>query len=68
MKHKTTLTEDGIDNSIRGKANVAAGHVQDAVGGLTGDSAMQLKGKLRTAKGKVQDAAGKVERKLDREP
>jgi uncharacterized protein YjbJ (UPF0337 family) len=60
-----TMTQDGVENSVRGKANVAAGRVKDAVGGLTGNGKMQMKGKLQTAKGKVQDAAGKVERKLD---
>jgi uncharacterized protein YjbJ (UPF0337 family) len=65
MRNKT-MTQDGVENSVRGKANVAAGHVKDAVGGLTGNGKMQMKGKLQTAKGKVQDAAGKVERTLDK--
>jgi uncharacterized protein YjbJ (UPF0337 family) len=68
MKHSMrnkTLTEDGVENSVRGKGNVAAGHVKDAVGGLTGNGKMQMKGKLQTAKGKLQDATGKVERALD---
>ena len=64
---KTTLTDRGIDDSIRGKANIVAGRVQDAVGALTGDAKMQFKGKVRTAKGKVQNAAGKLEVKLDRD-
>ena len=70
MKHSTkskTLTEDGIEQSVRGKGNIAAGRVKDAVGGLTGSGKLQLKGKLQTAKGRVQDATGKVERALDKD-
>ena len=66
MKNKS-LTEDGIEQSVRGKGNIAAGRVKDAVGGLTGNGKMQLKGKLQAAKGRLQDATGKVERALDEE-
>jgi uncharacterized protein YjbJ (UPF0337 family) len=65
MKSKD-LTQDGIKNSARGKKNVVKGRVEDALGGLTGDTGLQLKGKLNQAKGKVQDAVGKVERKIER--
>ena len=60
-----SMTQDGIEQSVRGKGNIAAGRVKDAVGGLTGNGKMQLKGKLQAAKGRMQDAAGKVERALD---
>jgi len=36
------------------------GRVQDAVGGLTGDTRTQLKGKLNEAAGSLQDAYGQV--------
>ena len=65
MKAKT-LTQDGIENSARGKKNIVTGRVEDALGGLTGDPGLQLKGKLKQAQGKVQDAVGKVERKIER--
>jgi uncharacterized protein YjbJ (UPF0337 family) len=68
MKSSTknkSMTKDGMKRSVRGKANVAAGHVKDAVGGLTGDGKMQMKGKMQTAKGRMEDTAGKVERELD---
>jgi uncharacterized protein YjbJ (UPF0337 family) len=70
MKSSTknkSMTHDGIEQSVRGKANVAAGRVKDAVGGLTGNGKMQMKGKLQTAKGRLQDATGKVERALDKD-
>ncbi len=61
-----SLTERGLDNSLEGKVKHAAGHVKDALGGLTGDSSMQTEGKVDQLKGKLQDGLGKVQRDLDR--
>ena len=61
------LAQDGMKDSLEGKTKVAKGRVKDAVGGLTGDSGLQLEGKLDQAKGRMQDAVGKVERKLGRQ-
>ena len=61
-----SLTQDGIEQSARGKRDIVKGRVQDALGGLTGDAGLQLKGKLNQAKGNVQDAIGKAERKIER--
>lgn len=60
------LTERGLDNSLEGKVKHAAGHVKDAVGGLTGDHSLQTEGKVDQLKGKLQDGLGKVQRDLDR--
>ena len=60
------LTERGLDNSVEGKVKHAAGHVKDALGGLTGDRSMQTEGKVDQLKGKVQDGLGGVQRDLDR--
>jgi uncharacterized protein YjbJ (UPF0337 family) len=45
-----SMTEDGMDRSVRGKANIVAGRVKDAVGGLTGNGKMQVKGKMQAAR------------------
>jgi uncharacterized protein YjbJ (UPF0337 family) len=66
MADDKDLTQDGVENSAKGKGNDVKGKVKDAVGGLTGDSSLQGEGKLDQAKGKVQDAIGKAERKIDR--
>jgi len=60
-----TLTDQGIEDSARGKGNDLKGRVKDAAGGLTGDNSLQAEGKVDRVKGKVQDSVGKVERKLD---
>lgn len=60
------LTERGADNSLKGKIKHAAGHLKDAIGGLTGDNSMQAEGKVDQLKGTVQDKFGEVQRDLDR--
>ncbi len=48
------------DDRIEGSLRKGVGHVQDAVGGLTGDGETQARGKLNQAAGAAQDAFGKV--------
>jgi uncharacterized protein YjbJ (UPF0337 family) len=48
------------ENRIEGAANEGAGRLQDAWGGLTGDSATQAKGKWREAKGAAQKLFGEA--------
>ena len=60
-------TEEGIEDSVEGKAKEMKGRVKDAVGGLTGDAELQVEGKIDQLKGKAQDALGKFERKIDDE-
>ena len=44
------------------------GRVRNVVGGATGDSSEQLKGKAKELAGKAKRAAGKVKEKLDPNP
>lgn len=66
MADDRNLTERGLDNSLEGKLKHAAGHVKDAVGGLTGDKSLQAEGKIDQLKGKLQDGLGEVQRDLDK--
>ncbi|WP_158916163.1 CsbD family protein [Caulobacter sp. S45] len=50
------MSEDRIEGALK----KGVGHVQDAVGGLSGDSAIQAKGKLNEVTGSVQNAYGKA--------
>ena len=61
-----TLGERGVENSLKGKISHAAGHVKDALGGLTGDKSLQAEGKVDQLKGNLQDGLGEVQRDLDR--
>ncbi len=48
------------ENRIEGAARNVGGKLQDAVGGLTGDTATQVRGKMNEAAGSVQNMAGQV--------
>jgi uncharacterized protein YjbJ (UPF0337 family) len=48
------------ENRFEGTARNVAGKVQDAVGGLTGDTATQLRGKAQQVAGQAQDAYGEA--------
>ena len=48
------------ENRIEGAARDVGGKLQDAAGGLTGDTSTQVRGKIDQAAGQVQDTYGKV--------
>lgn len=47
-----------MDEQLNGALEIGAGRVQDAAGALTGDTTMQVKGKLKEAAGSAKQAAG----------
>ena len=53
------------DQRIEGAATQAEGQVQNGLGRLTGDSKMQIEGKLKEVKGQALDAYGRVIDGLD---
>lgn len=65
-RNDKSLTEFGVEDSAKGKADHVKGHIKDAVGGLTGDSSLQAEGKMDQVKGKLRDKLGEAERKIDR--
>jgi uncharacterized protein YjbJ (UPF0337 family) len=48
------------ENRIKGAARNVEGKIEEAVGGLTGDTRTKLEGKLHEGAGKVQSAFGKA--------
>lgn len=50
------MSEDRIEGALRN----GAGHIQDGVGGLVGDTKTQLRGKLNEAAGSAQNSFGKA--------
>ena len=52
------------ENEVEGTVRDIGGKVQDAVGGLTGDTATQMKGKLNQAAGQVQKTFGAAAEEL----
>ena len=60
------LGTDGLENQAKGAAKVVGGKVRNAVGGLSGDTSEQIKGKAREMEGKAQRKIGEKEEDVDR--
>jgi uncharacterized protein YjbJ (UPF0337 family) len=53
------------ETEIEGIAKDAIGKVKDGVGGLTGDTSLQIEGKMDQATGKLQGKIGEIKDQLD---
>jgi uncharacterized protein YjbJ (UPF0337 family) len=58
FKMADDLTRDGMKNQGEGLLDEAKGRVRNTVGGITGDTSEQLKGKGEELKGKAQRKIG----------
>jgi len=61
------LGRDGVENTGKGIGKEVEGRVRNAVGGLTGDTSEQIKGKAQELKGKAQRKIGQKEIDADNE-
>jgi uncharacterized protein YjbJ (UPF0337 family) len=61
------LDREGLKDQLKGTVKEGEGRMRDAVGGLTGDSSEQLKGKGQQLKGKLQRKLGEAETDADRD-
>ena len=68
MTDKKDMATEGLKDRIKGAAKQAEGRVRSTVGGATGDTSEQLKGKGQEIKGKVQQEFGKTKQDLDPDP
>jgi len=59
------LTRDGLKNQGEGIGDQVKGRVRNTVGGITGDSSEQLKGKAEELKGKAKRKIGEKQVDLD---
>ena len=59
------LTRDGLKNQGKGVTDEVKGRVRNTVGGITGDSSEQLKGKAKELKGKAQRKIGEKQVDVD---
>lgn len=55
------MGSDGVENQNKGLGKEIEGKVRNAVGGLTGDTSQQLKGKAQELHGKAQRKIGEAE-------
>ena len=68
MADKKDLATEGTKDRLEGAGNQVGGRLRNAVGGATGDTSEQVKGKAQEIKGKVQDAIGKAKQNSDPNP
>ena len=61
------IRREGAEDQIKGTFKEGEGRIRDAVGGLTGDTSEQLKGKAQQIKGKAQRKLGEAESDADRD-
>jgi len=59
------LTRDGLKNKGKGVTDEVKGRVRNTVGGITGDSSEQIKGKAKDLEGNVQRKIGEAEEDAD---
>ena len=55
------LKRDGVENEVKGIGKQVEGKTRNAVGGITGDTSEQIKGKAQDVKGKLQRKLGEHE-------
>lgn len=68
MADDRDLATEGSKDRLEGAGNQVGGRIRNAVGGVTGDTSEQLKGKAQEIKGKMQDALGKTKQRSDPNP
>lgn len=68
MADKKDLATEGAEDRLEGAGNQVGGRIRNAVGGATGNTSEQVKGKAQEIKGKVQDALGKAKQRADPNP
>ncbi len=58
---------DSIENRLKGAGKQAEGKIRNSVGGITGDSKEQLKGKAEELRGKAQSKFGQIQHDANRD-
>ncbi len=59
------LHQKGTENRVEGTIDEVKGRARNALGGLTGDTSEQVKGKGEELKGRAQQEVGKIQQKVD---
>ena len=68
MADKKDMATEGMKDRLKGAAKQAEGRIRSTVGGASGDTSEQVKGKAQEIKGKVQQEIGKAKQRADPEP
>ena len=68
MGDRKDLATEGAADRVEGTGDVIEGRIRNAVGGATGDSSEQVKGKAKELGGKVKQKVGKMKQDADPKP
>jgi uncharacterized protein YjbJ (UPF0337 family) len=68
MGDRKDLATEGAEDRAEGTGDVIEGRIRNVVGGATGDTSEQLKGKAKELKGKAKRAIGKKKQEADPNP
>ena len=68
MADDKDLASEGAKDRLHGAAKELEGRVRGTVGGATGDTSEQVKGKATGDQGEGKQAIGKMKQRLDPEP
>jgi uncharacterized protein YjbJ (UPF0337 family) len=68
MSDRKDLATEGAEDRLEGTGDVVKGRIRNAVGGATGNTSEQLKGKAKELGGKAKQAIGKTNQNADPNP
>jgi uncharacterized protein YjbJ (UPF0337 family) len=68
MRDRKDQATEGAEDRAEGTGDVIEGRIRSTVGGATGDTSEQLKGKAKELKGKAKRAIGKMKQDTDPKP
>jgi uncharacterized protein YjbJ (UPF0337 family) len=68
MSDRKDLATEGAEDRLEGTGDVVEGRVRNAVGGATGNTKEQLKGKAKELGGKAKQKIGKMKEDADPNP
>jgi uncharacterized protein YjbJ (UPF0337 family) len=68
MSDRKDLATEGAEDRLEGTGDVIEGRVRNAVGGATGNTKEQLKGKAKELGGKAKQTMGKIKQDADPNP
>jgi uncharacterized protein YjbJ (UPF0337 family) len=68
MSDRKDLATEGAEDRLEGTGDVIEGRIRNAVGGATGNTKEQLKGKAKELGGKAKQKIGKVKQDADPNP
>ena len=68
MSDRKDLATEGAEDRLEGTGDVIDGRIRNAVGGATGNTSEQVKGKARELRGKAKKAIGRMKQHADPNP